>query len=167
MGDVAEIIMSAYEIFGGSKDDPIVVEHPSPGRSYAIPRDTEATPAENCGPRYDGAYQGVGLYDLFLSTVGTTDVLTVTLHQDGATPPSLAGGGGGLGGFGTLSSVYEIQGSLIALGYDLGIQDGISGPKTTNAIRAFQLDNGLTADGVVDSPTRAALAAALAAAGLL
>lgn len=114
----------------------------------------------------NGAYQGVDLYDLFLSTVGTTDTFTVTFHQDGATPPSLAVGGG-LGRFGTLSSVYEIQGALIALGYDPGIQDGISGPKTTNAIMAFQSDSHLPAGGVVDSPTKAALAAALAAAGLL
>ncbi|WP_051388731.1 peptidoglycan-binding protein [Arthrobacter sp. 35W] len=120
----------------------------------------------------NGVYRGVDLYSTFLSTANTADVFTVTFHQDGATAPSTGGGGGGgggggLGAFGTLSSVYEIQGALIALGYNPGVQDGISGPKTTAAVRAFQSDNGLAADGIVGPMTRAALAAALAAAGLV
>jgi membrane-bound lytic murein transglycosylase B len=43
--------------------------------------------------------------------------------------------------------ILKIQEGLHALGYNPGPQDGLSGPKTSSAIRAFQRDRRLMADG--------------------
>ena len=50
-----------------------------------------------------------------------------------------------------------LQRRLAELGYDPGEPDGILGPATRGALRAFQLDRGLIADGYPDERTRAAL----------
>lgn len=47
-----------------------------------------------------------------------------------------------------------VQARLAALGYDPGPLDGIRGRRTVAAIRAFQRDRGLAADGVVGPRTR-------------
>jgi hypothetical protein len=41
----------------------------------------------------------------------------------------------------------ELQQRLIARGYDTGSTDGVIGPNTIHAIRAFQAREGLTPDG--------------------
>ena len=53
--------------------------------------------------------------------------------------------------------VKQIQQKLASLGYDVGTPDGVFGSKTQSAVKAFQRDNGLTADGVVGTKTLAAL----------
>ena len=55
--------------------------------------------------------------------------------------------------------VQLLQTKLIVLGYDLGSYgaDGDFGSKTTEAVKAFQKDRGLTADGVVGAKTWEAL----------
>ena len=45
--------------------------------------------------------------------------------------------------------IMQIQNTLNLLGYDVGIPDGMVGPKTRQATRKFQSDIGLTADGYV------------------
>jgi putative chitinase len=54
-------------------------------------------------------------------------------------------------------TVLEIQRALIARGYDPGAADGVWGPLTKEAVKAFQKDQGLTADGIVGPKTLAAL----------
>lgn len=54
-------------------------------------------------------------------------------------------------------SVKELQEQLNSLGYDCGTADGIFGNKTDVAVRYFQTDNGLKADGIVGGQTWAAL----------
>lgn len=49
------------------------------------------------------------------------------------------------------SQNFETQTLLNSRGYDVGKPDGIMGPKTREAIRAFQRDNGMTVDGKVSS----------------
>jgi hypothetical protein len=51
----------------------------------------------------------------------------------------------------------QIQRVLAASGYQVGAIDGIIGPRTESAIRAFQLDNNLKVSGTVDLPTFVAL----------
>jgi len=46
----------------------------------------------------------------------------------------------------------ELQRRLSALGHDTGGVDGIVGPDTRDAVRAFQAANGLTPDGYVSTP---------------
>ncbi len=52
-----------------------------------------------------------------------------------------------------VKTIKEIQKRLIALGYDCGKADGIQGIKTIAAIRKFQGDHQLLADGIVGPQT--------------
>lgn len=54
-------------------------------------------------------------------------------------------------------STLDIQRKLKALGFDPGALDGIPGPRTTAAVKAFQIDNRLTVDGIVGPETLRAL----------
>ena len=54
--------------------------------------------------------------------------------------------------------VKVLQRALKRAGYDAGTIDGIFGPRTEAAVRAFQRANGLTVDGIVGPRTWAALA---------
>lgn len=45
------------------------------------------------------------------------------------------------------AAVSRVQAGLTQLGYDPGAIDGVKGAKTTEAIRAYQRDNGLLVDG--------------------
>jgi len=51
----------------------------------------------------------------------------------------------------------EVQQSLNDQGYDSGKVDGKWGPKTAAAVKKFQADHGLTANGQIDSQTISAL----------
>ena len=57
--------------------------------------------------------------------------------------------------------VLAVQERLAQLGYDPGPLDGIYGPQTEAAVRAFQSDHGLTVDGIVGPQTYRALGIAL------
>lgn len=61
----------------------------------------------------------------------------------------------------TAAEIKEYQRQLATLGYYKGNIDGLGGPKTTAAVRAFQGDHGLKVDGVVGPATRATLIRAL------
>jgi peptidoglycan hydrolase-like protein with peptidoglycan-binding domain len=54
----------------------------------------------------------------------------------------------------TGSAVRQLQKFFTALGYDTGPVDGVLGPLTVGAIRAFQEGRGINPDGVVGSVTR-------------
>ena len=54
-------------------------------------------------------------------------------------------------------SVRQLQQRLTELGYDPGIVDGIYGSATTAAVKRFQKDNGLQADGIAGPKTQTAL----------
>ncbi len=55
------------------------------------------------------------------------------------------------------NAVKMLQERLAELGYEPGTADGIFGPKTDLAVRAFQSDHGLTSDGIVGQLTWPAL----------
>jgi peptidoglycan hydrolase-like protein with peptidoglycan-binding domain len=55
------------------------------------------------------------------------------------------------------SNVSTYQQQLAQRGFDPGPVDGIRGPRTTAAVKAFQKANGLTVDGIVGPKTMAAL----------
>jgi len=66
----------------------------------------------------------------------------------------------------TQAEVLEAQETLIALGYDPGVADGIMGSRTRNAIRAFQTDMGMAVTGNVDRTLLNALDARARAIGV-
>ncbi len=53
----------------------------------------------------------------------------------------------------TSSYVKLVQSLLIRIGYDPGVVDGIFGQMTKDAVREYQLDNGLEPDGVIGPAT--------------
>ena len=57
----------------------------------------------------------------------------------------------------------QIQDLLDYLGYDPGTIDGVNGPNTEDAVRAFQAAEGLTVDGIAGTGTQAKLLEAVAA----
>jgi hypothetical protein len=57
-----------------------------------------------------------------------------------------------------LLEVRALQAALRALGYDVGPLDGVRGPRTKAAVRAYQATAGLKPDGVDGPKTRGALA---------
>jgi uncharacterized protein (TIGR02594 family) len=54
-------------------------------------------------------------------------------------------------------TILDLQMALRSGGFDTGPLDGIAGPKTRSAIRAFQASKGLVADGIAGPKTQAAL----------
>lgn len=59
--------------------------------------------------------------------------------------------------FASASAPLEVQRSLSELGYNVGQLDGKLGPKTKQALRKFQKDEGLRATGKLDRKTLAEL----------
>ena len=62
-----------------------------------------------------------------------------------------------LKGAGNGSLLATVQAKLLELGFDPGAADGIMGPRTSAAIRAFQQARGLGVDGIVGPETLGAL----------
>jgi peptidoglycan hydrolase-like protein with peptidoglycan-binding domain len=60
------------------------------------------------------------------------------------------------------AAVNQLQKDLTQLGFYTNSIDGVFGPKTYNAVVSFQKSQGLTANGLVDSITQAAINTALA-----
>lgn len=55
------------------------------------------------------------------------------------------------------NTVKRVQKKLNRCGYNCGTADGVMGTKTKRALKRFQRDNDLTADGVIGQQTLAAL----------
>ena len=49
---------------------------------------------------------------------------------------------------GPLDSPFAIQARLLGLGYECGTIDGVIGPKTEDAVNAFQEDQDIVVDGI-------------------
>ncbi|WP_394825115.1 peptidoglycan-binding protein [Pendulispora albinea] len=60
-----------------------------------------------------------------------------------------------------LATTAGLQTALSFLGYDPGTVDGLDGPKTQAALRAFQESAGITADGLIGPNSRRELLSAL------
>ena len=92
---------------------------------------------------------GVGFL-LFIVVVGIAVTLPFMLKEDSVNTAIVKSGASG-------SIVKEIQQKLKDKGYEVGEVDGIFGERTTNAVKQFQKDNGLSVDGIVGERTAKAL----------
>ncbi|MET9730326.1 peptidoglycan-binding protein [Streptomyces sp. NPDC006458] len=119
---------------------------------------------EIIGGAPDGQYRGVDLNQFFLGITGTDAVTSVTFFQDGSPPAPGADAGPKVY---NLASLRGIQEALAVLGYEPGTVDGMDGPHTQAAVRAFQRDQGLPEDGQCAGDTLVALSATLQAKGFL
>ncbi len=122
---------------------------------------------------------GIGLYetsaDGFFTHIDTRDKKSFWYGQScvarttfgGASSSSgSSGSSSGLLSYGSSgSSVKELQENLIALGYNCGSAgaDGVFGDSTVRAVKEFQSDHNLTADGIVGNATNTAIQKALKA----
>jgi len=92
------------------------------------------------------------------------------LHENGVCPYASGTGNSGsagsvTGNTGSSSSsnsvsrktVKKVQKKLNELGYNCGTPDGIMGSKTKRALKKFQRDNDLNADGIIGKKTLKAL----------
>jgi hypothetical protein len=61
----------------------------------------------------------------------------------------------------TGTEVTELQKALNYLGYSVGTADGSYGPATETAVKSFQTDHGLAADGIAGAETLAAMKTAV------
>ena len=96
------------------------------------------------GQRYEGTTDGSGM-------------LEVQLPLDAKEGEIVVGNGTRqvqVGGLEPLHLLKGVQGRLLNLGYSPGPIDGQIGPRTVAAVKAFQADQGLKANGVVDQATR-------------
>jgi peptidoglycan hydrolase-like protein with peptidoglycan-binding domain len=65
-------------------------------------------------------------------------------------------------GYINLDDLEGVQTALTKLGYDPGTIDGLDGPKTQKAVRAFQTDNSIQVDGIAGPETKGTLVGVLA-----
>lgn len=91
------------------------------------------------------------------------------LHENGVCPytdagsstsvSSTAGSTGSSSGSSSVSksTIKKVQKKLNALGYGCGTPDGVMGSKTKRALKKFQNDNDLKADGIIGKKTLSAL----------
>ncbi|MDE5721484.1 MAG: spore cortex-lytic enzyme [Clostridia bacterium] len=99
----------------------------------------------------------MGVVALAVAAVGSATAIfnTAYTHDDYASAPFVQTAvlkQGATGG-----EVKEVQRRLKQWGYYNGAVDGVYGPQTVAAVKAFQKKNGLTADGIAGKATYAAL----------
>jgi immune inhibitor A len=92
----------------------------------------------------------VAIRDIPASAASMSVEFSVGSGAGGATDPVLKKGSTG-------PDVARLQLALANLGFDPGPKDGIFGPKTDAAVRAYQAARGLVVDGIVGPKTWAAI----------
>ena len=83
------------------------------------------------------------------SSSSTPATTTTTSSSSSTTTPRLSA-----------AAIRVLQAGLAKIGCYTGHVDGVSGPLTTQAVRAFQTASGITADGIYGTATKAKLLAA-------
>ena len=80
-----------------------------------------------------------------VSAIITAEVmLHIHIHENGVCPYA---------GSVSRSTIRKVQNTLNSCGYSCGTADGVMGTKTKKALKKYQRDNGLKADGVIGSAT--------------
>jgi peptidoglycan hydrolase-like protein with peptidoglycan-binding domain len=120
----------------------------------------------------EGYYFGVidGVYGSGTTSAVSRFQIDNGLSADGVAGPATldalygTGGGGGGGGSSDIlfpgdrgPDVTALQQALAAEGYYFGVIDGVYGSGTTSAVSRFQINNGLSADGIAGPATLDAL----------
>ena len=119
--------------------------------------------AATVGDALDALQNGVyGKYYTDSRTIYERNVNSINVKYLGGTPApaeSIPPGSAGA------NSTKQLQQQLASAGFNPGGIDGIKGPKTTAAVKAFQAANGLVVDGIVGPKTLAALSQVSSGAG--
>ncbi len=109
------------------------------------------------GDEKEGYLPGNGLLEQPIPGNAATGEITVWLNED---PELTLIWSLRLGGLDPINQISGVQGRLNNLGFFCGSVDGIAGPKTRRAIRAFQQASGLQVTGEIDAALRTALESA-------
>jgi N-acetylmuramoyl-L-alanine amidase len=104
---------------------------------------------------YEGVLPDGGLLDQSIPADALEGQLTVWL--DDSDPDLMDTWTLKLGHLDPVESLSGVQARLNNLGYDCGPVDGINGPRTQAAVKAFQKDKALDVDGIPGPKTQAAL----------
>lgn len=128
-----------------------------------------ATDTGNAGPKtieavkkFQAAY---GLTADGVAGPATLAKIDAAYDKLGASSSSTAASGSGLRLNSTGAEVRDLQDNLTALGYYWATKSGNFGPKTETAVKRFQEENGLKADGIAGKKTLDAIAEAVAKSG--
>ena len=133
-----------------------------PTRFRVIVRNIDGQPLS--GKKYklsvgDATYEGVLPDGALLDQPIPPDALEgqLTVWTDESDPDLMDTWTLKLGHLDPVESLSGVQARLNNLGYDCGPVDGINGPRTQAAVKAFQQDHGLDVDAIPGPKTQAAL----------
>jgi N-acetylmuramoyl-L-alanine amidase len=107
------------------------------------------------GEVHEGVLPGDGLLDELIPANALEGELKVWTEDD--FPDFVDTWKLNLGHLDPVESLTGVQARLNNLGYDCGPVDGVNGPRTQAAVKAFQKDHGLEVDGIPGPKTQDAL----------
>lgn len=106
------------------------------------------------------ALVAIAAISLLAAACSSGDSSDTTAAPSGATETTAAASGGTAANSSPI--VKDMQNALQAIGYHPGTADGVYGQHTIDAVKEFQTDAGITADGRYGPETHAALEEAVA-----
>jgi len=145
---VAAMVAPALAQSSGGSSTPST--SPAPSATQPGSTTSPSTPAPGTGPT-GKSKSGMGTTSAPSGSTSSPSAGNTSAPSMGSTSKSDTGMNGGAGGS---EQVKAVQKALQDKGMDPGPLDGVMGPKTMAALKAFQKDQKLTESGRLDDQTR-------------